>query len=569
MPEEALRDPSNHTNPDYELSTTNFLLRGLAFLVDLTMSADFPVTWSDPADAERAWEWEEMHAPRPLPPLAGDYMAAVIEGINYRYEKFELPVRYRTKQINYYLYVGELLDPTADRDAMMAKSREGRIAQSKVVRRFWDERVFPTLVESYRWIRNLPVETMPAADLAAVWNEVWQRITRLYGLHFMTNAGSYQSLDSLIDLYGDLIDPARPEDALKLLQGLSTEMQRVQRDLYQFAERTREYPSVAALITQNPHASLDGVGAVDGGPEFLSALQKFLHEHGHLGQSYDDLSLPSWADEPSLVLAEVRKRLEHQEEDPEVRRQKLAAQAEAFANEIRSHLRSRPDDLRAFENALALAQEVGPLTEGHNYWLDRMLHAYVHRFALRVGRRLFAAAVIAELRDIFLLHAGEVADALRHPRDLRATVAGRKAELVRWASVRPPRYLGKPPDLGTPSGRFDAPPPVQTEAKVLKGIGASPGTSRGRAKIVFSPEDFQRVQPGDVLVCPSANPSFIPLLGIIAGLVTDTGGALSHAAVVAREFGVPAVVGTGEATRRVRDGQMVAVDGTAGEARLL
>ena len=92
---------------------------------------------------------------------------------------------------------------------------------------------------------------------------------------------------------------------------------------------------------------------------------------------------------------------------------------------------------------------------------------------------------------------------------------------------------------------------------------------RGPARIVVALEDFARVQSGDVLVCPSSNPSWVPLFGIIAGLVTNTGGVLSHAAVVAREFGVPAVVGTGVATERLRDGQLVEVDGTAGEVRLL
>lgn len=85
----------------------------------------------------------------------------------------------------------------------------------------------------------------------------------------------------------------------------------------------------------------------------------------------------------------------------------------------------------------------------------------------------------------------------------------------------------------------------------------------------MAPEDFVTVQTGDVLVCPSSNPSWVPLFGIIAGLITNTGGVTSHAAVVAREFGVPAVVGTGEATRLIRNGQQVEVDGTMGEVRLL
>lgn len=107
------------------------------------------------------------------------------------------------------------------------------------------------------------------------------------------------------------------------------------------------------------------------------------------------------------------------------------------------------------------------------------------------------------------------------------------------------------------------------DAALLTGTGASPGKATGVARVIAGPEEFARVKPGDILVCASSNPSWVLLFGIIRGLVTNTGGVLSHAAVVAREFGVPAVVGTGEATRRISDGQTVEVDGTAGEVRIL
>ncbi|MFH1185427.1 MAG: PEP-utilizing enzyme, partial [Chloroflexota bacterium] len=95
------------------------------------------------------------------------------------------------------------------------------------------------------------------------------------------------------------------------------------------------------------------------------------------------------------------------------------------------------------------------------------------------------------------------------------------------------------------------------------------GKVTGPARVVHSTEDFGRVQPGDVLVCASPNPSWVALYAIGAGLVTDSGGVLSHAAVLAREFGVPAVVGTGDATRRLRDGELVEIDGATGRVRLV
>ncbi|MGH2399948.1 MAG: hypothetical protein ACRDFA_03180, partial [bacterium] len=158
------------------------------------MADPFPIAWDDPRDAKLAWEWEEMHCPRVFTPLAGDYMASIIEdGLNYRYEKFGMPVRYRCRLINNYVYVGEELDPTVDRATLQEQGRQGRLAQTKIVRRYWEQRVFPTLMDSYKWMERAPVETAPLSKVAEAWAELWRRIRLLYSLHFMTNAGSYQA----------------------------------------------------------------------------------------------------------------------------------------------------------------------------------------------------------------------------------------------------------------------------------------------------------------------------------------------------------------------------------------
>jgi pyruvate,water dikinase len=198
-----------------------------------------------------------------------------------------------------------------------------------------------------------------------------------------------------------------------------------------------------------------------------------------------------------------------------------------------------------------------------------MAQARVHVFAVRVGRRLVDEGVLDKPADVFYLRFQEVGDALTEPRDMRATVSERKADLEKWRAVKPPQYLGKAPGPPLAPNRFSPEPEVQTDAAILKGIGACAGVGRGPARVVFMPEDFERVQPGDVLVSPASNPSWVPLFGIIAGLVTNTGGVLAHAAVTAREFGVPAVVGTGTATTVIRDGQLLEVDGAAGIVRIL
>jgi pyruvate,water dikinase len=534
------------------------------------MTEEFPVTWEDPSDPDLSWEWDDMHTPGVLTPLAGDYMRLIAQGITYRFERFGVPIRIHCRILNGYNFMAEqILAPESDRPRVLEQAQESRRAQARMVREYWNQKVLPALRQTYEWMRGAPVESALLPEIAALWEDLWSRWQWLWGMHFMTNAGSYQAMNELADLYESIVENPHPGEALSLVQGVPNDLQRTQRDLFLLAEKARTLPAVADLISRDPPAALDALPEVQGGTEFLATLRAFLDAHGHLGQPFDDLAFPSWEDNPALLLAEVRKRLVERGDDPEVLRVRLRAQAESRAGQMRERLRDRPEELQRFEDALALALDVGPLTEGHNYWLDRMLQANAHRFAIRVGRRLVEAGVLAAPGHVFFLHSDEIPEALRNPRNLRSLIAQRRAEHQRWGEVRPPRYLGRPPQTSQPN-RFEPPPVEQpAEGELLRGIGASPGIVRGRARITLSSDDFERVEAGDVLVCPSSNPSWVPLFGIIAGLVTNTGGALSHAAVVAREFGVPAVVGTGEATRRLRDGQLVEVDGTVGEVRLL
>jgi pyruvate,water dikinase len=186
---------------------------------------------------------------------------------------------------------------------------------------------------------------------------------------------------------------------------------------------------------------------------------------------------------------------------------------------------------------------------------------------MRVGERLVGSGVMDRADDILYLRRAEVPELLRASRDCRELIAGRQADHRHYSAIRPPLQVGKPkaPEDG---GRFSGARFESTDDAVLRGTGASAGVVRGPARVVLGPQDFDSVQPGDIVIAPSSNPSWVPIFVIAAGLVTNTGGVLSHAAVVAREFGLPAVVGTGDATIRIRDGQTVELDGTTGVVRL-
>ena len=529
----------------------------------------FPFEWLEPADAELSWEWDDMHLPFALSPLAGDYAKLMGEGFAYRYERLELPMQILARVWNgYAFFAARYGDPGESSEHFNDRNVAARRATVPIAGDYWRERALRELPELYAAVDGVPVETLTSEELAAAWEPAWGRIGRAWKIHFFAITGPYQALNDLADLYESIMPNASPGEGLRLVQGGIAELQEVERGLERLGQLAAGQPELREWLLAAEGPTLPELARLPNGAALVAAITEFLARHGHLGQGFDDLALPSWGEEPSLLLSELAKRLRQPATDAGDRQARLASESDALADGVRARLGSDAERQAAFEQALAHGRDIGPITEAHNYWIDRMAQATLRRFVRRVGGRLVEGAVIEAPDDIFFQGRNEVPDLLRMPRDRRSVVRQRRDLHARQLAAQPPRALGQPPGESSDS-RFEVVRTSSTEDGKLQGIGASAGQARGPARVTLSPADFARVQAGDIIVCPSSNPSWVPLFAIAAGLVTNTGGVLSHAAVVAREFGLPAVVGAGDATTRIADGRMVELDGTSGEVRLL
>ena len=528
---------------------------------------DFPIEWSDPTDVERSWRRDEMHSPFYLVPLSQDYVTLIGNGFGYRYERLDVPISMRAQVVNGYLYFSWVpLGPESEHEAVVEQYLATCREHTPFAVDYWARSV-PELKGLYADIAAIDVEALPAEQLAEAWEMAWERAQRAWAIHFYAITGPYQVMDDLADLYESVVEKAHPGEALKLIQGTIHELVGVDAGLGRLTERAGASPELAGAVAARPAPSLEAIAALPGGEAFVSELRRFLEEHGHLGQGFDDLALASWGEEPAMLLAEVGKRLERAVEPATERAARLAGEAETLAQGVRDRLVDQPERLAEFERLLGLARKIGPITETHNYWIDRMAQARLRTFAIRVGARLAREGVFEQAHDILYLRRAEVPGLIRSPAVRRGVVAERKAEHEHWRAVTPPSKIGKPSDAG-PSGRFGGERFPKEDDAIVRGTGASAGIVRGPARVVLGPEDFERVRPGDIIVAPSSNPSWVPLFTIAGGLVTNTGGVLCHAAVVAREFALPAVVGTGDATTRIADGQILELDGTTGFVRL-
>ena len=532
----------------------------------------FPLRWDRPGDERLTWLREDAHMAERHTPLEQDY---VLEGPNFgiirRGALAGSPLEIRHWPFNGYFYASTTpLVPPVELPARLEAMLRRRRAGARAIKRIWDTDYLPGVLAHYAWMRAVRLDGSPAEALGA-WDGLWRRINDIWVTHMSVTSPSYAAADELAQTYAALT--GRPmTEAPALTAGLADTLHAMRRELEALVAAIREQPASAGAIAAREVRSLAGLDALADGAAVRDALERFLAKWGDMGQVDFGLSAPAWADEPALLLAEISRMLRAPTgADPDARRAKLRAEAGRIAERTRAALRDRPEDLARFEEVLAAAERAAPLTEEHNYWIDRIAHAHIRRLCLGFGERLVREGALERPGDLFFLYRAEVAEALLTSADRRPLVAERKREHERDRRRTPPPWLGAEPAAVPPNAAMTdlGYRREQDDDRVLKGVPASAGVGRGRARLVRDHRDFDRFTTGDIVVCRSTTVSWIPLFTMAAAVVADIGGALSHAAVVAREFGVPAVVGTGTALNTLVDGERVEVDGSAGTVRRL
>jgi rifampicin phosphotransferase len=336
--------------------------------------------------------------------------------------------------------------------------------------------------------------------------------------------------------------------------------------LWELAERIRQDPSAKQVLDGDPPERLTErylAGALP--PVAQDGLARFLASYGHRAVAEIDIGLPRWSEDPAHLLAVLANylRLDDRTLAPDAQFRRAAADAEATIAELVGRA-ARRGRLRARLVGLALdrTRQLTGFREMPKYLLVVLL-AGVRELLWSVGEELARAGRIEQTGDVFFLDMRETGQALAGE-DVRERIGSRKAtyalELRRRHVPRIMLSDGTEPEaeVAAPAG------PVPGG---LSGTPASAGTVTARARVVLDPVGA-RLEPGEILVAPSTDPGWTPLFLTAGGLVMEMGGANSHGAVVAREYGIPAVVGVAAASERIRTGQVITVDGSAGTVAL-
>ncbi|MEZ2389497.1 PEP/pyruvate-binding domain-containing protein [bacterium RCC_150] len=392
----------------------------------------------------------------------------------------------------------------------------------------------------------------------------------------------------------------RPGDPLArtFLLGFDSEPIRAEKSLYELAAWTRERPQLAEAILNAPAETLaaelasEAPGTAPSGVdseqwrEWSERFRDHLDRFGHAVFNLDFLS-PVAADNPAPLLSTLKFYLRGEGNDPYERQGQAAERREEQTRIILDRL--DPVRRAAFTPLLKWAQSTAPVREDALADIG-LAWPLLRRFLRELGRRLSVAGMIEDPDDIFWLRSSELKEAIASPgvvpdgleggstapeqqvHGQQVRVHARLADAVEqrkfiWRGQRkanPPQLL---PEITWLNRAFNGMMPANSSEQTgdtIKGVGASAGTVTATARVLGGPEDFGRMQPGDVLVARMTTPAWTSLFAMASAVVTDVGGPLSHSSIVAREYGIPAVLGTGVATTRIRSGQLVKVDGETG-----
>jgi phosphohistidine swiveling domain-containing protein len=431
----------------------------------------------------------------------------------------------------------------------------------------------------------------------------------LEGISALLDAGAayYTAVQSIIPIaatseimfrgyYDKLVRRPGDPSAEVFLIGYDSEPIRAEKSLYDLAVWTRERPQLASAITEGSAAGIaealrsgtppagvdaggDGTAGVDQDQwdEWRSRLQRHLARYGHAVYNLDFVN-PVPADDPSALLETLRYFVRGQGKDPHERQQRSADRREEQGRLISGRL--GPRRRAVFRRLLRWAQKAAPVREDALADVG-LAWPLMRRMLLELGERLTASGVIAAPSDIFWLRLDELRNAIDFglatpgaaitgtDRPVRAEAVEQRKRL--WRGQRKAAAPQLLPESRWMERAFGSMMPARTRQQagdVITGVGASSGHVSAPARLLHGPDDFASMQPGEVLVARMTTPAWTPLFAMAAGVVTDVGGPLSHSSIVAREYGIPAVLGTGVATQRVSSGRQVTVDGDAGTVTL-
>jgi pyruvate,water dikinase len=443
---------------------------------------------------------------------------------------------------------------------------------------WWRDRLRPEIERNFAYLDSYDTEGASLVELAVLFEDALDIHDRHWKIHWMLNFAQFSATMALNATIEEVKGEADPALVSRLQSSLEDRNWDSIEALWRMKEEIKGDDDLRAAFAGQTAADVHrALGSCDRGQAFLrDRLEAYQQEFGYKAIWSHEFSFTTWRENPAPIIEAVRGYLETDYDFPAA----IAAVKDDLQTAIGELLDGVPEGegRDRLQRALDLSLNMNPLTPDHHFYIDQGTNARVRLVAIAIGRKLVAAGALDDPEDAVYLRYNELRLLTASPTafDARTLVSERRDEREQQALIRPPQWIGTATEdalafpyltlWGFPE-KFHRKPPEKVDE--VHGLGASPGVAEGDARHVASLDEFDQVRAGEILVCQMTNPAWVVLFTKIAALVSDAGGVASHPAVVAREFGIPAVVGTSIATERIATGDRVRVNGTSGVVEVL
>jgi pyruvate,water dikinase len=559
----------------------------------------FPIEWESDAESELLWIYDDLHIPQPVSPMFFDIGGWWLT-CDHMFRRFATPFAadWIAKKINGYVFTAAI---AADSAILIDSTEYGARYAARVPRdqefpakmgpylgavlpvyatnflTWWRERFKPEIEENFARLDSYDYSGRSLAELALQLEDAIDVHDRHWKIHWMINfsqfsatmalRGKIEAVKGAVDeeLFGRLQSSVedRNWDSIEALWKMKEEVK-------SNAELREAFRGETASDVHNR------LRATSTGKRFIAdRLDPYREEFGYKSIWSHEFVFPLWKENPGPIIEAIRGYLESDYD--------YSKSISAVKNDLASAKTELMDGVKGdarteLQGALELSTNMSPLTPDHHFYIDQGTNARLRMVLVGIGDRLAEEGIVDDREDTVFLLYNELRRLLGEPGsfDAKALVSRRRDEREQAFEIRPPAWVGTATQEGLDfpylglwgfPEKFNRPTP--TRSAEVKGLPASPGVVEGIARYVRSLEDFDQVRAGEILVCQMTNPAWVVLFTKIAGLVTDAGGAASHPAVVSREFGIPAVVGTSVATQRIKTGDRIRVNGSIGLVEVL
>ncbi len=553
---------------------------------------DFPVEWASEEEKQLFWFYDDTHCPYPISPMyfsIGGWWGPTCE---YMYRRFGAPFgkAWIGKKINGYVYSAIVPRDPDEAAKILPYYLMVMPTYAQEFSKWWEERYLPEVKRNFEYLDNFPTETATLPELMIFLEEALDIQERHFRLHWILNLAQFQASLNFQAAVGEVIGQVDPALMGRILISVKDRNWDSIENLWKLKEKVKGDPELKAAFEkgETANAIIPLLEKTAKGKAFLDDVRKYAKEFGMKPLHTHEYINKLWVEDITPIVETINGYLVTDYDFPSAYKAIVDDQAKAM-DELRALIppTATKEQREKVENAMALAVKMMPLTPDHHFYFDQGTYARMRLVFLAIGRHLKKIGLLDDPEDIFYLEYEQLRWYVANPKtesnpngfDGRAIIKqNRRAREEAW-KIRPRDWVGTVTQWsmyeepyhtlwGWPQ-KFEREKEAAAPKGVVKGLAAAAGVAEGIAHVVMGPEDFDKVKKGEIMVCVMTNPAWVVVFTKIAAVVCDAGGVLAHPAVVAREFGIPAVVGTSVGTRTIKTGDRIRVNGNTGVVEIL